>query len=159
MKTTGARVLVCALSVLAPLMTATSPAGAATGCGPADRLAGAQTYVDALADPSVAYDVPVAPNVVRFENGLQTGFSGDFMRAELAAHLQYGGITDISNQRWSGTGNLVRAIYDLDYGVGDLNIADATIDETFAFNSACEIQRIDATFSVRPGSSLTGDEE
>lgn len=151
MKSTAARVLACVLPVLALLMAATSQAAATPrpGCSPTDRLAGAQTYVAALADPSVAHDVPVAPDVVRFENGLQTGFSGEFMKAELAAHLQYGGITGITDQRWSGAGNLVRAIYDLSYGVGDLHLADATVDETFAFDAACQITRIDATIAVR----------
>jgi hypothetical protein len=117
----------------------------------ADRAAGAQTYLNALVDPSYAYDVPLADNVVRFENGLQTGFSGDVMKAELALHLQYSGITSLDNEQWSGSGDSVRVIYDLEYGVGDINLADATVDETFRFNGSCLIQRIDATISIRPG--------
>ncbi|PYE14948.1 hypothetical protein DFR67_11122 [Williamsia limnetica] len=164
MKLSGSRLFACALLAgaalcLTPalcLIPSTAAAAPAATCTPAQQLAGAETYVAALADPSFAYEVPVATDVVRFENGVQTGFSGDVMKAELAAHLQYGGITAINNQQWTGAGNLVRAVYDLEYGVGDVNIADSTIDETFAFNPACDIQRIDATFSVRPGSAVTG---
>ncbi|WP_207841870.1 hypothetical protein [Williamsia soli] len=158
MKSPASAVLACALLAGAALCLIPSTAAAAPvgTCTSAQQLAGAETYVAALADPSFAYDVPVADDVLRFENGVQTGFSGDVMQAELAAHLQYGGITGIKNQRWSGTGNLVRVIYDLEYGVGDINLADSTIDETFAFNSACDIARIDATFSVRPGNPITG---
>jgi hypothetical protein len=164
MKSPGSRVLACAqlagaaLFVIPTLCLIPSTAAAApvATCTPAQQLAGAETYVAALADPSFAYDVPVADDVVRFENGVQTGFSGDVMQAELAAHLQYAGITAIKNQHWSGAGNLVRVVYDLEYGVGDLNLADSTIDETFAFNNACDIARIDATFSIRPGNSIMG---
>lgn len=158
MTSPGSRVLLCALLAGAAVgfLPTTAAAAPAATCTAAQQLVGAQTYVAALADPAVAYDVPVASDVVRFENGVQTGFSGELMKAELAAHVQYGGIQDIKNQQWTGSGTLVRAIYDLEYGVGDLTIADATIDETFAFNSGCEIQRIDATISVRPGNSITG---
>jgi hypothetical protein len=149
----GAALFLIAALCLIPSTAAAAPVAA---CTPPQQLAGAETYVAALADPAFAYDVPVAADVVRFENGVQTGFSGDLMKAELAAHLQYGGITGIKNQQWSGAGNLVRVVYDLEYGVGDINVADSTIDETFAFNSACDIARIDATFSIRPGSLITG---
>lgn len=153
MKSDVVRVLVCVAAVGAAVSAGAGAASAAPTetCTAADRVAGAQTYLDALVDPSYAYDVPLADDVVRFENGLQTGFSGDVMKAELALHLQYSGITSLDNEQWSGSGDSVRVIYDLEYGVGNLNLADATVDETFRFNADCLIQRIDATITIAPG--------
>jgi hypothetical protein len=153
MKSAAVRVSVCVAAVATALFTGSGPGSAAPAavCTSADRVAGAQTYLSALVDPAYAYDVPVADDVIRFENGLQTGFNGDVMQAELALHLQYSGITALTNERWSGSGDLVRVIYDLDYGVAGRNLADATVDETFEFDNRCLIQRIDATISIRPG--------
>jgi hypothetical protein len=153
MKSAGSRLLACTLLTGAALLmtpaVASADDGHTTTCTADARIAGAQTYVAALADPSFAHDVPVADNVIRFENGLQTGFSGPFMKAELAAHLQYGGITGIDNATWSQHGNLVRTVYDLDYGFAGIDVAGATVDETFAFDDHCLITRIDATITVR----------
>lgn len=152
MKSAGSRILAGVVLTAAALLT--TPAAASAGDGPTNictadaQLAGAQTYVAALIDPARAYDVPLADDVIRFENGLQTGFSGAFMKAELAAHLQYAGITGIDNETWSQHGHLVRTVYDLDYGFAGVDVAGATVDEIFAFDDHCQIKRIDATITV-----------
>ena len=154
MKSAGSRFLVGAAVTGAALLTTSAPALAetqpTTTCTADAQRAGAQAYIAALIDPALAYDVPLAEDVIRFENGLQTGFSGEFMKAELAAHLQYGGITGIGEAIWTQHGNLVRTVYDLDYGFAGRNLAVATVDETFAFDDHCRIRRIDATIAVRP---------
>ena len=153
MKSAGYRFIVGAALCGAALLTTPTPASAdsaPTPCTAEAQRAGAQRYVAALADPGLAYDVPLADDVIRFENGLQTGFSGPFMKAELAAHLQYGGITGIGNTTWRQHGNLVRTVYDLDYGFAGIDLARATVDETFAFDDHCRIKRIDATITVHP---------
>jgi hypothetical protein len=156
MTSAALRVPICVAAVAAALFAGSGPGSAApaVACTTADRVAGAQTYLSALVDPTHAYEVPLAADVVRFENGLQTGFSGDVMKAELALHLQYSGITALTKERWSGSADLVRVIYDLDYGVAQLNLADATVDETFQFDNRCLIRRIDATISIRPGDGM-----
>ncbi|MCW2689443.1 MAG: hypothetical protein JWR37_4333, partial [Mycobacterium sp.] len=53
-----------------------------------DRIAAAQAYVDAL----VSHDgdsVPFAPECVRIEQGVKTGFSGKHLRRSLNRGPQY----------------------------------------------------------------------
>jgi hypothetical protein len=47
-----------------------------------DRIAAAEAYIDGLVTHK-ADSVPFAPDCVRIENGLKTGFSGNHLRRSL----------------------------------------------------------------------------
>ena len=53
-----------------------------------DRIAAAQAYIDALVSHD-ASAVPFAPDCVRVEMGLKTGFSGNHLRRSLNGGPQY----------------------------------------------------------------------
>jgi hypothetical protein len=79
---------------------------------PADRIAAAQTYIDAL----VSHDtdgVPFAPDCVRIEVGLKTGFSGNHLRRSLNRGVQYRVIKETTTPEFSVDGDTVRARFDL----------------------------------------------
>ena len=54
----------------------------------AERIAAAQSYIDALVNHD-ATSVPFAPGCVRIEFGFKTGFSGDHLRRSLNGGPQY----------------------------------------------------------------------
>ena len=53
-----------------------------------DRIAAAQSYIDALASHH-GDDVPFAPDCVRIEMGIKTGFSGNHLRRSLNRGPQF----------------------------------------------------------------------
>jgi hypothetical protein len=72
------------------------------------RIAAAEAYVDAL----VSHDadaVPFAPDCVRIENGVKTGFSGKHLRRSLNRGPQYRIIEDATDRAFAVEGNHVHA--------------------------------------------------
>ncbi len=97
----------------------------------ADRIAAAQTYIDALASHDAAA-VPFTHDCTRIEFGLKTGFSGDHLRRSLNRGLQYRVIKSITVPEFTIDGDTVRARFDLSTkpAVAGRRIG-AHIDETF----------------------------
>ncbi|MEO9202182.1 MAG: hypothetical protein ABI253_07285 [Mycobacterium sp.] len=78
----------------------------------ADRIAAAQSYIDAL----VSHDgsaVRFSPDCVRIEMGLKTGFSGKHLRRSLDRGPQFRLISAATLPDYSIDGDEVRAVYDI----------------------------------------------
>lgn len=96
-----------------------------------DRIAAAQAYIDAL----VSHDgdaVAFAPDCVRIEQGVKTGFSGNHLRRSLSRGPQFRVIAATTAPDYTVCGDEVRAVYDV---VTRLSLAGrrvaARVDETF----------------------------
>ncbi|MCV7400210.1 hypothetical protein H7K24_08590 [Mycobacterium fragae] len=77
-----------------------------------DRIAAAQSYIDAL----VSHDgdsVPFAPDCTRIEIGIKTGFSGNHLRRSLNRGPQYRVIAAATTPGFRVDGDEVRARFDL----------------------------------------------
>ena len=72
------------------------------------RIAAAQTYIDALVSHD-ASAVPFAPDCVRIENGVKTGFSGKHLRRSLSRGPQYRIIDDAADRSFAVEGDHVHA--------------------------------------------------
>lgn len=150
-----ARILaVVAAAAVGLVLTAPVAAEAATGCSQADSQAASQKYLDALVDRNAAWSVPLAPIVLRTENGLPTSFTAFDLKLQLYLHIQYSVFTSIENVVWTwqpgGRANVIKAVYDIPVGLGDLPLAGSTVDEDFTLTADCKIKRIDATFTIEP---------
>lgn len=95
--------------------------------------AGARAYVAALVDHDPA-GVPLHPRAVRFEEGVQTGFSGPQIRFDLRFGPQYRVINGVRDERYTVTGDVVTADYVLDVGAPGVPLTTARVHETFAFD-------------------------
>ena len=97
----------------------------------AERIAAAQAYIDALVSHD-ASTVPFAPNCIRIEFGVKTGFSGDHLRRSLNGGPQYRVIQSASAPEFTVEGDQVRARFDM---VTKPSLAGrrvgAHVDETF----------------------------
>ena len=62
---------------------------------PEEREASVRTYLTAITQPAAAFRVPFAPDCVRHENGLKTGFGATQLAWDLHLHLQYATIREI----------------------------------------------------------------
>lgn len=114
----------------------------------ADRIAAAQTYIDALVDHR-ADDVPFASDCTRIEFGLKTGFSGNHLRRSLNRGLQYRVIQSTTAPRYSTNGDVVCAEYDVISKPSLMGRRiSAHVEETFTFSADGLITHIHA--SVRP---------
>ena len=96
-----------------------------------DRIAAAQAYIDAL----VSHDgdsVPFAPECVRIEQGVKTGFSGNHLRRSLNRGPQFRIIAATTTPEYTVSGDQVRAVYHVltKASFGGLRVA-ARVDETF----------------------------
>jgi hypothetical protein len=78
----------------------------------AERIAAAQAYIDALVNHD-ADNVPFAPDCVRIEFGVKTGFSGDHLRRSLNGGPQYRVIKSATTPEYTVDGDQVRARFDL----------------------------------------------
>ena len=96
-----------------------------------DRIAVADAYIDALASHN-ADAVPFAPECVRIEVGLKTGFSGDHLRRSLNRGPQYRVIAATDDRSFRVDGDHVHATFTV---VTKTKIAGrrvvAYVDETF----------------------------
>jgi hypothetical protein len=113
----------------------------------AEQIAAAQSYIDALANHR-ADDVPFAPDCVRFEMGLKTGFSGNHLRRSLNRGLQYRVIEQCTPPKFEVDGDRVRAQFDV---ITKPSLAGrrvcSHVDETFLIVDG-EIRHINA--QMRP---------
>ena len=102
----------------------------------AERIAAAQTYVDAL----VTHDgdsVPFAPDCTRIEQGMKNGFSGNHLRRSLNRGPQYRIIGAASAPEYTIDGDEITAKYDVLTKVSLAGRrAAAHVDETFAIPSS-----------------------
>ena len=78
----------------------------------AERIAAAQAYIDALVNHD-ANTVPFAPDCVRIEFGVKTGFSGNHLRRSLNGGPQYRVIKSATTPEYTVEGDQVRARFDL----------------------------------------------
>jgi hypothetical protein len=77
-----------------------------------ERIAAAQSYIDALANHR-ADNVPFAPDCVRIEMGLKTGFSGNHLRRSLNRGPQFRVIQECTPPKFDVDGDRVRAQFDV----------------------------------------------
>jgi hypothetical protein len=82
------------------------------GLSDGDHIAAAQSYIDALANHR-ADDVPFAPDCVRIEIGIKTGFSGNHLRRSLNRGPQYRIIAACTPPKFEVDGDQVRAQFDV----------------------------------------------
>jgi hypothetical protein len=113
-----------------------------------DRIAAAQSYIDALVSHD-ADTVPFAPGCTRVEIGLKTGFSGAHLRRSLNGGLQYRVIRETTTPEFTVVGDSVRAKFDLltKPSIGGRRVG-AHIDETFVIPADGQIHHIRA--DIRP---------
>ncbi|MCT2237928.1 hypothetical protein M3E77_16715, partial [Dietzia cinnamea] len=62
---------------------------------PEEREEAVRMYLTALTAPAAAFRVPFAPDCVRRENGIKTGFNAAQLRWDLHLHLQYSVIREV----------------------------------------------------------------
>jgi hypothetical protein len=77
-----------------------------------DQIAVAQSYIDALASHR-GDDVPFAPDCVRIEMGIKTGFSGNHLRRSLNRGPQFRIIEECTPPKFEVDGDRVRAQFDV----------------------------------------------
>ncbi|KQV74613.1 hypothetical protein ASC61_06120 [Aeromicrobium sp. Root344] len=146
--------LLAAAALATTLVAAPATAHAATGCSQAGSQAAAQKYLDALVDRNAAWSIPLAPFVLRIENGLPTSVSAVDLKLQLFLHVQYSVFTSIENVVWTwqpdGRAGVINAHYDIPVGLAGVSLASSTVDEDFTLTAACTIKRIDATFTIEP---------
>ncbi|KUH99571.1 hypothetical protein AU190_14265 [Mycolicibacterium acapulense] len=75
-----------------------------------DRIAAAESYIDALVSHR-GDDVPFAPDCIRIENGLKTGFSGAHLRRSLNGGPQFRIISAIVDRDFRVDGDEVHATF------------------------------------------------
>ena len=75
-----------------------------------DRIAAAEAYIDALATHA-GDSVPFAPDCVRIEQGVKTGFSGDHLRRSLTRGPQYRIIEATTDRTFAVDGDQVHATF------------------------------------------------
>jgi hypothetical protein len=96
-----------------------------------DRIAAAQSYIDALVSHN-SDAVPFAPDCIRTELGIKTGFSGNHLRRSLNRGPQFRIIAATTPPEYTINGDEVRAVYDVvtKIKVGRRRVG-ARVDETF----------------------------
>jgi hypothetical protein len=101
------------------------------GVSEADRIAAAQSYIDALVSHR-GDAVPFAPDCVRIEQGVKTGFSGNHLRRSLNRGPQYRIIAATTKPEYTIAGDEVCAVYNVltKPSLGGRRVA-ARVDETF----------------------------
>jgi hypothetical protein len=82
------------------------------GFSDADHIAAAQSYIDALVNHR-ADEVPFAPDCVRIEMGIKTGFSGNHLRRSLNRGPQFRIIAACTPPKFEVDGDQVRAQFDV----------------------------------------------
>jgi hypothetical protein len=100
-----------------------------------DRIAAAQSYIDALVSHN-GDAVPFAPDCIRIEQGLKTGFSGNHLRRSLNRGPQFRIIAATTQPEYTINGDKIRAVYNVVTKVqlGGRRFG-AHVDETFVIPS------------------------
>jgi hypothetical protein len=75
-----------------------------------DRIGAAEAYIDALVSHD-ADSVPFAPECVRVENGIKTGFSGNHLRRSLNRGPQFRIIAACTERNFTVDGDEVHATF------------------------------------------------
>lgn len=119
---------------------------------PEEREKAVRTYLAAITTPAHAFRVPFAPDCVRHENGLKTGFSAQQLKWDLHLHLQYAMIREITDIALTvdptGREGVVHADFSLVTVVG----LKARVSEDFLVPAEdCLIHSIDAHISLGSG--------
>ena len=101
------------------------------GASDDDRVAAAQSYIDALVSHDAAA-VPFSPDCLRIEMGIKTGFSGNHLRRSLNRGPQFRIIAAATPPEYTINGDEVRAVYNVVTKVqlGGRRFG-AHVDETF----------------------------
>ena len=110
------RIVVVAALVLSSLVLVSRPASSAGPCTDESRacvVATAQTYVDALLSHN-ASQVRLAPDVVRYENGLESARNAADLRHIIATSPLLKLITNIRHEQWVVEGGNAVAYYLID---------------------------------------------
>jgi hypothetical protein len=96
-----------------------------------DRIAAAQSYIDALVSHN-GDGVPFAPDCIRIEQGVKTGFSGNHLRRSLNRGPQFRIIAATTPPEYTINGDEIRAVYNVVTKVqlGGRRFG-AHVDETF----------------------------
>lgn len=96
-----------------------------------DRIAAAQSYIDALVSHN-GDAVPFAPDCIRIEQGIKTGFSGNHLRRSLNRGPQFRIIAATTPPEYTINGDEVRAVYDVvtKVALGGRQFG-SRVDETF----------------------------
>ncbi|TSD45074.1 hypothetical protein FFI94_002140 [Rhodococcus sp. KBS0724] len=112
------------------------------------RIAVARAYLDALLSHDGS-SVPLAPDAVRHEAGIKTGFSGNHLRRSLSGGPQFRLVRAIRDVEWTVDGENVVAAYLLDAGLFGKNLMTVHVHETFRIpTDDLRIHRI--TAKIRP---------
>lgn len=119
---------------------------------PDEREKAVRTYITAITTPAAAFRVPFAPDCVRVENGLKTGFGAQQLKWDLHLHLQYSTIREITDIVITvdppGREGVVHADFSLVTVVG----LKARVSEDFHVPADdCLIHSIDAHISLGAG--------
>lgn len=150
----ASRLVALAAITCSLVLTAPVAAQAATGCSETGSQGASQKYLDALVDRNAAWSIPLDPFVLRTENGLPTAVTALDLKLQLYLHVQYSVFDSIENVVWTwqpdGRENVIKAVYDIPVGLGDLPLGGSTVDEDFTLTADCKIKRIDATFTIEP---------
>ena len=103
-----------------------------------DRIAAAQSYIDALVSHN-GDAVPFAPDCIRIEQGIKTGFSGNHLRRSLNRGPQYRIIGATTKPEYEIAGDEVRAVYNVltKASFGGRRVG-ARVDETFVIPAAAD---------------------
>ena len=115
-----------------------------------DRIAAADAYIDALASHD-GDSVPFAPDCVRIEQGVKTGFSGNHLRRSLNRGPQYRLIAATTDRKFTVDGDHVHATFTV---VTKASLAGrrvvAPVEETFLIPAVDgKIHHIRARFHPR----------
>lgn len=62
-----------------------------------EREATVRRYIQTLVRPADAFGLPFAEDVVRYENGIRTGFGRKHLQWDLFLHIQYSAIKEIED--------------------------------------------------------------
>ncbi|WP_068271783.1 hypothetical protein [Aldersonia kunmingensis] len=128
------------------MVTAVTDDAAVQGGTTTDRIAVARAYIDALVSHDGA-SVWFAPDAVRYELGLKTGWSGNHLRRSLSRGPQFRVILGVRDLVASVEGDVVHTEYLLDSGVFGRRLMTVRIEEDFVIPADdLRIHRIDAKF-------------
>lgn len=116
---------------------------------PEEREAAVRMYLTALTLPAAAFRVPFAPDCVRRENGIRTGFGAEHLRWDLHLHLQYATIRELRDIEITvdppGREGVVHAEFTIVTALG----LRARVREDFTVPAEdCLIHQIDARISL-----------
>jgi hypothetical protein len=115
-----------------------------------DRIAAADAYIDALATHD-GESVPFAPDCVRIEQGIKTGFSGNHLRRSLNRGPQYRIIEATTDRKFRIDGDQVHATFTVVTKAALFGRrVVAPVEETFLIPADdCKIHHIRARFHPR----------